>query len=181
MFGEVRDLVLADWRRLVDVNLWGVVHGVAAAYAAMARQGSGHIVNIASAAGLMGYPMMTPYVTTKFAVVGLSINLRAEGEALGVKVSVVCPGLVDTPIHRSAPFVRADREPYLARLPFRFVDVGEAARLILRGVARNRAVIVFPLYARVCWWLYRLNPRLIAPLGRRAACEFRAVRDPDGT
>ena len=64
----------------------------------MVRQGDGHIVNTASLAGLLPAPGIAPYSATKWAVVGLSLSLRGEGAAKGVRVSVVCPGGVDTPI-----------------------------------------------------------------------------------
>jgi NADP-dependent 3-hydroxy acid dehydrogenase YdfG len=70
--GATHELGLDDWRRVVDVNLMGVVHGVHAIYPRMVRRGSGHIVNIASVAGLAPYPLALPYTTTKHAVVGLS-------------------------------------------------------------------------------------------------------------
>src|SRR5574341_1086121 len=90
--GDSRDMDLEHWQRILDVNLMGVLYGTTAAYTLMARQGFGHIVNIASSAGLIPVPLLTPYVTTKFGVVGLSHSLRLEGVRLGVKVSVVCPG-----------------------------------------------------------------------------------------
>src|SRR5215471_19134906 len=82
--GEIRDLSLEHWRAAIEVNLMGVIHGVAAAYPAMVRRGSGQIVNIASLAGLITSPGLAPYATTKGGVVSLTNALRAEGEALGV-------------------------------------------------------------------------------------------------
>lgn len=70
--GEARDTTLAEWHRTIDVNLLGVVHGVHAAYPVMIRQGSGHIVNTASVAGLSPVPGLVAYAATKHAVVGLS-------------------------------------------------------------------------------------------------------------
>src|SRR5262245_39734519 len=75
---DARDLGLEHWRRVIDVNLLGVIYGVQAAYPVMARQGYGHIVNTASLAGLLAYPTNLPYATTKHAVVGLSLSLRPE-------------------------------------------------------------------------------------------------------
>ena len=174
--GEVRDLSLDDWRKAVDVNLWGVIYGTTAAYAAMLRQGSGHIVNIASAAGLIGEPGLAPYSVTKSAVVALSAALRAEGEALGIRVSVVCPGFVDTAIYDNAIGVRVDKEQFLAKLPVRLVSAGDAARAILRGVERNESIIVFPFYARLAWWLTRINPSALAGLHRRTLANLRKER-----
>jgi len=95
--GEIRDHTIAAWNRIIDVNIRGVVHGVQAAYPIMVRQGSGHIVNTASMAGLSTAPLTTSYSATKHAVVGLSKGLRAEAADLGVKVSVLCPGVIRTP------------------------------------------------------------------------------------
>ena len=69
--GEVLDMTAEHWRRIVDVNLWGVVNGIRAAYPVMARQGSGHLVNTASGAGLIPNPLATAYGMTKHAEVGL--------------------------------------------------------------------------------------------------------------
>jgi NAD(P)-dependent dehydrogenase (short-subunit alcohol dehydrogenase family) len=179
--GEVRDLTLEHWRRIIDINLWGVIHGASAAYAAMVKQGFGHIVNTASLAGLIGSPMMTPYATTKFAVVGLSSSLRAEGEAFGVKVSAVCPGFIQTGIFAAGTYVRLRREDIEAKVPVKLLGTEQAARRILRGVARNKALIVFPFYARLVWWLQRLNPSLVMPLARKTVKEFRAGRTEDQT
>ena len=97
--GEPEELLLAHWERTLDVNLRGVIHGCHAAYPVMKEQGGGHIVNVASLAGLMpGSGLIAPYTTSKYAVVGLSLALRAAGADAGVRVSAVCPGWIDTPI-----------------------------------------------------------------------------------
>lgn len=174
--GEVRDLTLDHWRQAIDVNLWGVIYGTHAAYSVMVRQGSGHIVNTASAAGLVGEPGLTPYSVTKSAVVTLSTALRAEGEAYGVRVSVICPGFIDTAIYENAVGIKIDKKQFLEKLPVRLVPAPEAARRILRGVERNEAIIVFPFYARLAWWLLRLNPSLLNGLRRRTLAQMRAMR-----
>ncbi len=89
--GETHDLTLEHWQKVIGVNLMGVIYGTTYAYSVMVKQQFGHIVNIASLAGLIGFPMNTPYATTKYGVVGLSTSLREEGADLGIKVSVVCP------------------------------------------------------------------------------------------
>lgn len=174
--GEVRDLTLEHWRTCVDINLWGVIYGTVAAYRAMLRQGSGHIVNTASAAGLVGEPGLTPYSVTKSAVVALSTATRAEAEAFGVRVSVVCPGFVDTAIYQSAIGMEIDKEEFLAKLPVKLVSAPDAARAILRGVERNASIIVFPFYARLAWWLTRLHPGILSRLHRKTLANLRAMR-----
>jgi len=174
--GEVRDLAPEHWRRIIEINLFGVISGTSAAYSVMIEQGFGHIVNTASLAGLIGSPTMTPYATTKYAVVGLSTSLRSEAESLGVRVSVVCPGFIQTGIYDSSTFVNANKAAFLKQIPFKLMDARAAAGKILRGVERNRAIIVFPFYARFFWWLARINPRLLSPLSRKTVNDFHRAR-----
>ena len=96
--GDTELLTLDQWNAIIDVNIRGVVHGVAAAYPLMVRQGHGHIINTASMAGLTAAGQITSYVMTKHAVVGLSLALRSEAVSRGVGVLVVCPAAVETPI-----------------------------------------------------------------------------------
>lgn len=174
--GEVRDMTLEHWRGVIDINLLGVLYGTTAAYSLMVRQGFGHIVNVASLAGLIGFPTNVPYATTKSAIVGLSTSLRTEAADLGVKVSVVCPAYVQSNIYYASTMLKVEREDVLATIPFKPMDTTQAARVILRGVARNQEIIVFPFYARLLWWLYRLHPALLAPLARKTVKDFRAIR-----
>jgi NAD(P)-dependent dehydrogenase (short-subunit alcohol dehydrogenase family) len=174
--GETQNLSLEHWRKVLDVNLWGVIHGATAAYARMARQGSGHIVNISSLAGLASMALGSPYATSKFGVVGLSLTLRAEGIDLGVKVSVVCPAYIRTAIFDHGTYVQSSKEGMLATIPFKFMEVDAAARAVLRGVERNKAVIVFPFYARLLWWLTRLSPAIAVAVNRDTARSFRRRR-----
>ncbi len=90
------DADIRDWQFLVNVNLYGVIHGIRAFLPLLVEQGEGHIVNTASMGGLISGPPEGLYTTTKFAVVGLSESLLMEVADKGVGVSVLCPGLVDT-------------------------------------------------------------------------------------
>jgi NAD(P)-dependent dehydrogenase (short-subunit alcohol dehydrogenase family) len=171
--GEAQNLGLDVWRKVLDVNLWGVIHGATAAYARMVRQGWGHIVNVASLAGLSGMALGTPYATSKSGVVGFSLTLRAEGRDLGVQVTAVCPAFIHTRIFDNGTYVGTTKEGLLSLIPFKFVDVDVAARKVLRGVERNKALIVFPFYARVLAWLARLNPGIAVAVNRKTAQDFR--------
>jgi NAD(P)-dependent dehydrogenase (short-subunit alcohol dehydrogenase family) len=173
LVGQVQELSLEQWRKILDVNLGGVIHGVAAAYPIMVRQGSGHIINTASAAGLLGIPLSTPYATTKSAVVGLSQNLRAEAADLGIKVSALCPAYIQTRIFDAAIYATGSPQEALRLVPFKFLPVDEAVRRILRGVERNQGLIVLPFYARLLWWLTRLWPSLPVAVNRRAVQGWR--------
>lgn len=145
--GEVRDMDMGHWRETVDVNLWGVIYGTLAAYRVMVDQGFGHIVNTASLAGLVPIPITTAYTMTKHGVVGLSAALRAEASNLGVKVSVVCPGVIDTDILYSGLVLKAERKEALDNLKLKPMNVAKAARSILSGVRKNRSIIKVTLHA----------------------------------
>jgi len=175
--GELRDGNIEDFRRIVDVNLFGVVHGTMTAYRLMLRQRFGHIVNTSSMTGLMPTPIISAYSTTKWAIVGFSTALRLEARALGIKVSVACPSLVRTNIGDSNLYWNLDKQQYLARLPWRWMtEPDAAAKAILRGVARNEGIIVFPFSSRIAWWLYRVCPSLFAPFMQRMVQQFRDIR-----
>jgi NAD(P)-dependent dehydrogenase (short-subunit alcohol dehydrogenase family) len=175
--GELRDGNLADFRRVIDVNLFGVVHGTMAAYEVMLRQGFGHIVNLSSLTGLMPTPILTAYSTSKWAIIGFSTSLRAEAAALSVKVSVACPGLVRTDMGEHNVYWNVRKDDHLALLPWRWMMAPDrAARAILRGVRRNQELIVFPFSVRVGWWLYRVCPWAYAPMMRGLLKRFRALR-----
>ena len=175
--GELRDGNFADFRRVVDVNLFGVVQCTMSAYGVMLQQGFGHIVNVSSMTGLMPTPILTAYSTTKWAIVGFSTSLRAEAAALGVKVSVACPGLVRTDMGEHNVYWNVRKEDHLAQLPWRWmIGPDQAAEAILRGVLRNQEIIVFPFSVRVGWWIHRACPWIFAPLMRGMLKRFRAMR-----
>lgn len=176
--GDELDVNSEQWRNVVDVDLWGVIYGTRAAYAVMARQGHGHIINTASLAGLVAAPMQGSYTTSKHAVVGLSRALRIEGADLGVRVSVVCPGIIDTPIFRTTQVMRMSADAILAKSPIRPTSPDGLAQAVLRGIERNRAVIVYPFHAQAIRWLDMLAPRLSFAIWRKYTRDFRAMRTP---
>jgi NAD(P)-dependent dehydrogenase (short-subunit alcohol dehydrogenase family) len=105
VIGAVHEHSLADWHWVINVNLWGVIHGVRAFVPRMLAGGDeGHIVNTASMAGLTTSPFMSVYDVTKHGVVALSESMYKEFVVTGapIGVSVVCPGLINTNIMRSA-------------------------------------------------------------------------------
>jgi NAD(P)-dependent dehydrogenase (short-subunit alcohol dehydrogenase family) len=173
--GESKDVSLDDWRDVIDTSLYGVVHGVVAAYPIMLEQGSGHIVNTASLAGLIPAPGEVSYSAAKYGIVGLSHALRAEAADLGVRVSVVCPGWIETPIFQTSKMVKLDREKLLAEIP-KTMPAEQCARDILRGVDRNKATIVVATSAKVLWYLHRYIPWVVGLLVKRSVKQMRAAR-----
>jgi NAD(P)-dependent dehydrogenase (short-subunit alcohol dehydrogenase family) len=179
--GDFRDLTLDHWHRVLDVDLYGVLHGMQAAYPIMVRQGFGHIVNTSSAVAFFAAPGNAPYGTAKYALVGLSLSLRLEGVDLGVKVSCVCPGFVRSNVYRNAEVVGmtlpADipREQ-VAGAPAKMMDPARAAQVILDGVAANQAMIVFPASIRWGRRLERLFPVVSSKILLRQMRELRRYR-----
>ena len=177
--GEFRDTTLEHWQAALDVDLWSVVYGTMSAYRHMVRQGSGHIVNTSSIGGLLPVPIGTPYAAAKHAVVGFSTSLRTEGAGLGVKVSVVCPGHVETSVSDRAIYAtQFSSEEALAQIMARgrTMSAADCAQIILRGVARNRAIITVTPAARLVWWAYRLSPGAVIYLFQRMARQLRDLR-----
>ena len=102
-----------DLERMMAVNLMGTLHTMQAVLPAMRAAGAGSIVNIASLAGRRGMPPLGAYCATKFAVVGLTEALRVELYGSGIRVSLVMPGVIDTPmVHGSSGTQAADKEPF---------------------------------------------------------------------
>jgi NADP-dependent 3-hydroxy acid dehydrogenase YdfG len=167
--GEAREFEPADWDDVIDVNLRGVAHGICASYPVMIRQGFGHIINTASMAGLTPVPLHISYTATKHAVVGLSMALRIEARRHGVRVSVLCPGAIRTPILTSGTFGRLkpglDQTVVTALAEeLRPMDPARLARRVWHAVQRNRAIIVEPRRWRAVWYLDRLSPWLFQQL-----------------
>jgi NAD(P)-dependent dehydrogenase (short-subunit alcohol dehydrogenase family) len=174
--GDTEDLTLAQWDAIIDVNLRGVVHGVAAAYPVMIRQGGGHLVNTASMGGLMAAGLITSYVATKHAVVGLSLALRTEAAAHGVGVTVVCPAAVETPILDQGELGRVrGRDYYLKGQGIRKpLDPDDLAAQVLAAVAADKAMVIAPRQARIAWRVGRLAPGLTQRMGARFVAQQRA-------
>lgn len=129
---------LADWRRVVEVNLFGVLHGIRAFVPHLVAAERGHVLNIASLAGLTGTPLSASYGTSKHAVVALSEVLRAELEMLGlpVGVTVACPAFVRTPM------VEGTRE--VVEFPQWAERLGDNAAAVLAAIAETLGDMLEP-------------------------------------
>lgn len=176
LLGETQDLTLDQWNAIIDVNLRGVVHGVVAAYPQMIRQGGGHLVNTASMGGLMAAGLLTSYVATKHAVVGLSLALRSEAAVHGVGVTVVCPAAVETPMLDKGEIGRVrGRDYYLKGQGIRRpLEPDDLAAQVLAAVAANRSMVVAPRQARLAWRVGRLAPRFTQRMATRFVARQRA-------
>jgi NAD(P)-dependent dehydrogenase (short-subunit alcohol dehydrogenase family) len=179
--GEALDYRVADWDDVIGVDLLGVAYGVQAAYGLLVRQGFGHIVNTASMAGLMPAPLTVSYGAAKHGVVGLSRSLRAEASHHGVRVSVLCPGVIRTPIlAQGGHYGRMlDSAPEgLQRMMVqstRPMDADLFAARCLPQIAANREIIIVPSWWKAIWYLNRLSPRLGTALASRFLLRLRRL------
>jgi NAD(P)-dependent dehydrogenase (short-subunit alcohol dehydrogenase family) len=175
---------LDDWNWIVSINVMGVVHGCHYFIPAMVARGrGGHVVNIASGAGYVASAALAAYSTTKFAVVGLSEALHDELAPHRISVTAVCPGLINTPITRSARMRGPDGTPEARQ---RLIDMYErrnypperVADAILRAVQRDRVLAPITVEAWLLYYMKRLSPALVRLIGRLAQARARAALAP---
>jgi len=172
--GSFFDTTPEDWKKVLDVNLWGVIHGCRLFGKQMAERGQGgHIVNTASAAAYLPSKALPAYSTSKAAVLMLSECLRAELAGQGIGVSAICPGFVNTNITSTARFagVDADEEKRLQKKSARLYGLRnyppeKVADAILKAVVRNQAVVPVTPEARGAHLMSRFAPRALRAIAR---------------
>lgn len=172
--GSFLDTTTEDWKRVLDVNLWGVIHGCRLFARQMVDRGQGgHIVNTASAAAFQPSRALPAYSTSKAAVLMLSECLRAELAPHDIGVSAICPGIVNTNITSTTRFAGvtdAEQDRRRARSSrlygLRNYPPEKVAEAIVRAVMRNSAVVPVTPEARGARLLGRLSPRALRGLAR---------------
>jgi short-subunit dehydrogenase len=130
----------------------------------MLERRGGHIVNVASAGGLVGFALISSYCTTKFALVRMSEAIRQEVHAAGVGVTAFCPGVTNTPIINASRLTGYSRDKLrgtLGPLMEHSLSAERTGELIVRAVKRNSAVVVTSLLAKALVLANRLAPRLV--------------------
>ena len=169
--GQIRNLELEDYKRVIDVNLWGVIHGIHAFLPSMLARNRGTIINTASLAGTMGLPRMGAYSATKAAVLSLSETLSAELAGTGVAVTALCPSFTAT------GFVADSSGPAAAGTlsagRFLLEKVGatprRVARVALAAAEKGELYAVPTMHGRMAWRASRLSPAGLArAMGRLA-------------
>lgn len=157
--GKFEEIGIDDWRWCVDVNLWGVVHGCHVFAPGMKARGRGYILNVASAAGLLSAPLMSPYNVTKAGVVALSETLHAEMAKSGVRVTALCPTFFKTNILESGHGLSAKTRAVLTkRMQSSALQAPDVARVALDGLAAGELYVVPMRDGRAMWRLKRLAP-----------------------
>jgi NAD(P)-dependent dehydrogenase (short-subunit alcohol dehydrogenase family) len=156
--GTLMEVSLEDWRWIIDINFMGVVHGSRAAIPHLQRNGSGLILNVASAAAFASAPGMVSYNATKAAVLSLSETLASELQSAGTQVSVVMPTYFQTSLlesFRGPDQARAQATQLMQSSEYAAADV---ARDVLTMAGNGKLYIVLPRAARALWRLKRWMP-----------------------
>ncbi|MEV6141865.1 SDR family oxidoreductase [Streptomyces sp. NPDC051992] len=172
--GSFLDTTSEDWKNVLDVNLWGVIHGCRIFGRQMAERGQGgHIVNTASAAAYQPSRALPAYSTSKAAVLMLSECLRAELAERSIGVSAICPGIINTNITATTHFAGADaaEEKRLRKRTSRLYGLRNypperVADAILKAVVRNQAVVPVTPEARGARILSRFSPGALRGIAR---------------
>lgn len=172
---EIRELDLGRWRRVLEVNYFGTVHGIQAVLPGMLERGRGHIVNVASANGLFPFPLEGAYASSKAAVVALSEVMHMELRSRGIDVTLLCPGLVRTRILEDAHFgaLAPKRELLSTIMARRGVEPEVIARALLRGVRRKQFLVRTPFYVSLAHGFFKLFPGLYRALAAWAISHMR--------
>ncbi len=158
--GFVEKIPLEDWRWIIDINLIGVIHGCKAFIPLFKREGGGHIVNIASSAGIVSLPEMGPYNVTKAGVISLSETLRAELANDKIGVTVVCPTFFKTNLMDQARYT----DPHQLSMANAFFDKSlcgaeDVSRHIIKCIRKKRLYTLTQIDARFAWRFKRLFPQ----------------------
>jgi NAD(P)-dependent dehydrogenase (short-subunit alcohol dehydrogenase family) len=174
--GALLDATTEEWQRVLDVNLWGVIHGCKSFGELMVANGEGgHIVNVASGAAYVPSKILGVYSTSKAAVFMLSDCLRAELASAGIGVSTICPGIVNTNIAGTTTFSgltaaeQARRQEESGKVYRRrnFPPERVAAEIV-RAVRQRRAIVPVTVESKAARVLSRLAPSVL----RRVAARF---------
>ncbi|PIP38207.1 MAG: short-chain dehydrogenase [Desulfobacterales bacterium CG23_combo_of_CG06-09_8_20_14_all_51_8] len=158
--GAVGDVPLTQWNTIFDVNFWGMLYGCHEFIPRMKAQGGGHIMNVASAAGLLCLTNMGPYSVTKAAVIALSETLRVEVAPDNIGITAACPMFFNTGLLDDMK----STDPWIVEVARTAFQVGHPADLIakklIKAVAKNKLYAVPMFFGKALWWNKRLTPNL---------------------
>jgi NAD(P)-dependent dehydrogenase (short-subunit alcohol dehydrogenase family) len=158
--GPVGDVPIEDWEWIFSINFWGMVYGCHTFIPRMKEQGSGHIVNVASANGLMCLLEMAPYNTTKAAVIALSETLRSELPA-GIGVTAVCPMFFNTHLLDGMRYTdKFWSDATRTAFEHARMSADEVAEAVVKAVEKRKLYVVPQVTGKVFWMIKRASPGL---------------------
>lgn len=156
----LEDISIDDWDWIMNINLWGVIHGCHVFVPCLRLQAGGVILNVASAASFGGAPMMGAYNTTKAAVLALTETLSAELAGSGVRAAVMCPTLIKTNIIKNAKMNSSGTVKAQKLMDRRGMTPNKAAKIALDRIDKGAIHILPQLDARLMWAIKRMAPKL---------------------
>jgi short-subunit dehydrogenase len=169
--GPLGDTPLEEWERVMRINFFGVLYGCHSFVPRMKRRGAGHVINVASMAGLVHVPEMGAYNASKAAVVAMSESLRGELESTGVSVSVLCPSFFTTNIMRDGNVYgsNADKQRELASKLMKrsTLDAKGVARYALAGARKGEFFLLPHADGRLMWRVKRAAPEQFGAVMKR--------------
>jgi NAD(P)-dependent dehydrogenase (short-subunit alcohol dehydrogenase family) len=171
VLGWTGEIPLEDWRFIIDTNLWGAIHTCTEFIPRMKAQGGGHILNIASIAGIVSLAELAPYNATKSAIVSMSETLKSELAKSRIGVTVACPIYFRSRLADTMRNIDCwERDYFATALEKGRMDPARVAEKIVAAVERNRLYVFPQAAAKVLWAVQRLAPRswygLLALLNR---------------
>jgi len=158
--GAVGDVPLENWKSVLDINFWGMLYGCHEFIPRMKTQGGGHIVNVASAAGLLCLTSMGPYSVSKAAVISLSETLRVEVAPYNIGITAACPMFFNTGLLDEMK----STDPWLSEVAKIAFENGLSAEVVakrvVKAVLRNKCYVLPMFFGKLLWLNKRLTPSL---------------------
>ncbi len=160
LYGLVEDMSHEHWKKVININLWGPIHGVECFLPEMIRARKGHVVTVSSASGLTGAPWHAAYCAAKWGLVGMSEVLRYDLMQHNIGVTVVCPGAVETPLKDTVEILGVDpnREDVI-ELKRRFskhaVTPEKVAELMINAIKKNKFLVITSLDIKFVYFCKR--------------------------
>ena len=160
-WGEPHELKHEHWAKMINVDLWGVIHGLESFLPEMVKAGKGgHLVNVSSSAGIVALPWHAAYSAAKFGVVGISEVFRYDLKQYNIGVTVICPGAVDTPLKHTVEIIGVDNDdPEVIRLKERFTERAvtpeKVAQLTIKGIKKNKFMVITSFDIKFLYWCKR--------------------------
>jgi len=152
----LEEATMSHWKKIIDLNVYGVINGITAVYPIMKKQKSGYIINTSSIGGIMPFSGQTLYNTTKYAVAGLSLSAANELKKDNIDISIVCPGMVKTRIFYK-PIIGNEAHEEHVKIPREAISVKSAVKDIISGIVHKKKIIITPWFLEWMYLKYRLT------------------------
>jgi short-subunit dehydrogenase len=161
IWGSVDQLKHEHWKKMINIDLWGPIHGIECFIPEMIRNSKGgHLVTVSSAAGLLAFPWHAAYSAAKWGILGVCEVLRYDLMKYNIGVTVICPGAVDTPLKHTVEIIGVDdQHPEIKRLKERFtkrsVTPEKVAQQIIKAIKKKKFLVLTSFDIKLIYWFKR--------------------------